>query len=213
MLRIGKRGEGKFKRISWDEAINLLSEKLKYTINNYGNEAIYYQYGTGTTGANISGRNACKRFLSTIGGHLNYHGDYSSGQITAMQPFIYGNAKASLLDQIKHSDLVVMFGHNIAETRMSGGGQVNEMFNALAQSKARVIIIDPRRSESVVGFNAQWMPIIPGTDAALVAGIIYDLLEKDRIDEAMLTKYCIGWNAETLPDEAPLFSDYKSYIL
>ncbi len=213
MLRIGKRGEGKFKRISWDEAINLLSEKLKYTINNYGNEAIYYQYGTGTTGANISGRNACKRFLSTIGGHLNYHGDYSSGQITAMQPFIYGNAKASLLDQIKHSDLVVMFGHNIAETRMSGGGQVNEMFNALAQSKARVIIIDPRRSESVVGFNAQWMPIIPGTDAALVAGIIYALLEKDRIDEAMLTKYCIGWNAETLPDEAPLFSDYKSYIL
>ena len=213
MLRIGKRGEGKFKRISWEEAINLLADKLKYTIDKYGNEAIYYQYGTGTTGANISGRSACKRFLSTIGGHLNYHGDYSSGQITAMQPFIYGNAKASLLDQIKHSDLVVMFGHNIAETRMSGGGQVNEMFNALAQSKARVIIIDPRRSESVVGFNAQWMPIIPGTDAALVAGIIYALLEKDRIDEAMLTKYCIGWNAETLPDEAPLFSDYKSYIL
>jgi anaerobic dimethyl sulfoxide reductase subunit A len=213
MRRIGKRGEGKFKRISWDEAIDLLAEKLKYTIDRYGNEAIYCQYGTGTIGANIAGRSACKRFLSTIGGFLNYHGDYSSGQITAMQPFIYGNAKASLLDQIKHSDLVVMFGHNVAETRMSGGGQVSELFNALSQSKARVIIIDPRRSESVVGYHAEWVPIIPGTDAALVAGMVYALLEADRVDEAMLNQYCVGWSADTLPDSAPPFSDYKSYIL
>lgn len=213
MLRIGKRGEGKFKRISWDQAINLLADKLKYTINQYGNEAIYYQYGTGTTGANLSGRNVCKRFLSSIGGFLNYHGDYSSGQITAIQPYIYGNAKDSLLDQIKHSDLVVMFGHNVAETRMSGGGQVTELFNALAQSNARVIIIDPRRSESVVGYNAEWIPIIPGTDAALVAAIGYALLEEDKIDEAMLNRYCVGWNADSLPDSAPPFSDYKSYIL
>ncbi|MDF7670919.1 hypothetical protein PT276_06880 [Orbaceae bacterium ESL0721] len=62
----------------------------------------------------------------TIGGYLNYHGDYSSGQITAIRPYVYGSANDSLLDQIKHSDLVVMFGHNIAETRMSGGGQVTE---------------------------------------------------------------------------------------
>ncbi|OTQ31107.1 dimethyl sulfoxide reductase subunit A [Gilliamella apicola] len=213
MLRVGKRGEGKFKRISWEEAINLLADKLKYTIDKYGNEAIYYQYGTGTTGANIPGRNACKRFLNTIGGFLNYHGDYSSGQITAIQPYIYGNAKESLLDQIKHSDLVVMFGQNIAETRMSGGGQVTELFNALSQSKARVIIIDPRRSESVVGYDAEWIPIIPGTDAALVAAIGYALLEEDRIDDEMLNRYCVGWNADSLPDTAPPFSDFKSYIL
>ncbi|OCG23633.1 dimethyl sulfoxide reductase subunit A [Gilliamella sp. wkB108] len=213
MVRIGKRGEGKFKRISWDEAINLLADKLKYTIEKYGNEAIYYQYGSGTTGANISGRNACKRFLSTIGGFLNYHGDYSSGQISAIRPFVYGYATDSLIDQIKHSDLVVMFGHNVAETRMSGGGQVTELFHALEQSKARVIIIDPRHSESVVAYNAEWIPIVPGTDAALVAAIIYALLEQDRIDDNMLNQYCVGWNADSLPDSAPAFSDYKSYIL
>lgn len=213
MLRVGKRGEGKFKRISWDEAINLLTDKLKYTINTYGNEAIYYQYGTGTTGANVSGRNACNRFLSTIGGYLNFHGTYSSAQVNTIRPFIYGTANDSLLDQIKHSDLVVMFGHNIAETRMSGGGQVTELYHALEQSNARVIIIDPRRSESVVAYHSEWIPIIPGTDAALVAAIGYTLLEENRIDEAMLNKYCVGWSAETLPDSAPPNSDYKSYIL
>ncbi len=213
MQRIGKRGEGKFKRISWAQAIDLLAEKLNDTITRYGNEAIYYQYGTGTTGANLSGRSCCRRFLSTLGGYLNYHGDYSSGQISAIRPFLFGHAKESLLDQIKHADLVVMFGHNIAETRMSGGGQVTELYHALEQSHARVIMIDPRLNESVVAYNATWIPIIPGTDAALVAAIAYALLEEDRIDDEMLNQYCVGWNADSLPDSAPPFSDYKSYLL
>lgn len=53
MKRVGKRGEGKFERISWDEATSIIADKLKYTIDTYGNEAIYYQYGTGSTGANL----------------------------------------------------------------------------------------------------------------------------------------------------------------
>lgn len=47
MVRVGKRGEGKFKKISWDEATTIIAEKLKYTIDKYGSDAIYYQYGTG----------------------------------------------------------------------------------------------------------------------------------------------------------------------
>ena len=53
MKRVGKRGEGKFQRISWDEATTIIADKLKYTIEEYGNEAIYYQYGSGSTGANL----------------------------------------------------------------------------------------------------------------------------------------------------------------
>lgn len=59
-----------------------------------------------------------------------------------------------------------MFGQNIAETRMSGGGQITETFDALRQSGAKVVIVDPRRTDSVSAFNATWLPINPGTDAA-----------------------------------------------
>ncbi|WP_438879519.1 molybdopterin-dependent oxidoreductase, partial [Bacillus cereus group sp. Bce015] len=45
MKRVGERGEGKFKRISWDEATTIVAEQLQRVINTYGNEAIYYQYG------------------------------------------------------------------------------------------------------------------------------------------------------------------------
>lgn len=77
LLRTGKRGEGKFKRISWDEATTIVAQKLRSTIDTYGNEAIYYQYGSGSTGANLQGRNACKRLLSQLGGFLDQHGTYS----------------------------------------------------------------------------------------------------------------------------------------
>ncbi|WP_392562382.1 DMSO/selenate family reductase complex A subunit [Orbus sturtevantii] len=217
MLRIGKRGEGKFKRISWDEATDILASKLRYTIDTYGNEAIYNQYGTGNTGANLSGTHMCARLLNILGGYVNYHGTYSSAQIRTIQPYLFGNGQdsqlQSLLDQIKHADLVVMFGHNIAETRMSGGGQVSELYHALSQSNAKIIMIDPRCNESVIAYNADWIPIKPGTDAALVAAIGYVLIEKNLIDEAMLAKYCVGWSADSLPENAPKNSDYKSYLL
>lgn len=212
-VRVGQRGEGKFKRISWDEATTLLAEKLKHTVETYGNEAIYYQYGSGTTGANLQGRNACKRFLSLYGGYLDQHGTYSTAQINSIFPYVYGATVESLLAEIENSDLVLMFGQNLAETRMSGGGQYYETLNALEKSNARVIIIDPRRTDSISALNAEWIPILPGTDGALVAGIIYTMIQEGLTDETFLRQYCVGWDKQTLPESAPSNASYKDYIL
>lgn len=213
MLRVGKRGEGKFKRISWDEATTLVAEKLKETVEKHGNESIYYHYGSGSTGANLQGRNACKRLLNLYGGYLEQHGTYSTAQISTVSPYIFGGTLVSLMAEIKHSDLVVMFGHNLAETRMSGGGQFYETLHALEQSQAKVIIIDPRRTDSVTTLNAEWIPIYPGTDGALVAGIIYTMIQEGLTDEDFLANYCIGWDEKTLPASAPNNGAYKDYIL
>lgn len=213
MKRIGKRGEGKFKRISWDEATTIIADKLRHTIDTYGNEAIYYQYGSGSTGANLHGRSACKRLLNLLGGYLEQHNTYSTAQIGRVEPFVYGKPQGSYMAQIKHSDLVVMFCQNIAETRMSGGGQVQELYRALEQSQAKVIIIDPRRTDSVVGLNAEWLPIRPGTDAALVAAIGHTLIKEDMADDEFINKYAVGWDESTLPASAEKNASYKSYIL
>lgn len=213
LLRTGKRGEGKFKRISWDEATTIVAQKLRSTIDTYGNEAIYYQYGSGSTGANLQGRNACKRLLSQLGGFLDQHGTYSTAQINGVIPYVYGKLDDSLLSEIANSDLVVMFGHNIAETRMSGGGQFYETLKALEKSQAKVIIIDPRRTDSVTTLGAEWIPIYPGTDGALVAAIIHTLIKEQLTDEAFLAKYCVGWDSQTLPESAPKNGSYKDYIL
>ncbi|MDV5169294.1 DMSO/selenate family reductase complex A subunit [Photobacterium rosenbergii] len=220
MKRVGKRGEGKFKRISWDEATTMVASELRRIIDSYGNEAIYYQYGSGTTGANLQGRNTCRRLLNLAGGYLNAHNTYSEGQLNTIQPYVFGQAgniygteQQSLFSEIKNSDLVVMFGQNLAETRMSGGGQIAEIYHALEQSNAKVILIDPRRTDSVTAFAGEWLPIRPGTDAALVAAIGHTLIKEDLVDEEMLNRYAVGWDENTLPESAPENSSYKSYIL
>ena len=213
MKRVGKRGEGKFQRISWDEATTIIADKLKYTIEEYGNEAIYYQYGSGSTGANLLGRNANKRFLNTIGGFLEQHGTYSTAQISTVEPFVYGSGQGSLISNIAHSDLVVMFCQNLAETRMSGGGQIAEVFEALKRSNAKVIIIDPRMSDSSIAFDAEWIPIKPGTDAALVAALGHTLIVEGLADDDFINRYTVGWDASTLPDSAAENASYKDYIL
>jgi len=54
MKRVGKRGEGKFQQISWQEAFDTVAAKLKELIAKYGNESIYINYGTGTLGGTIA---------------------------------------------------------------------------------------------------------------------------------------------------------------
>ena len=216
MLRVGKRGDGRFKRISWDEATTLIADNIKKNINKYGNESIYLNLGTGASG-NIHGRTALRRMFSSAGGYLNYHNTYSDAQISQSQHYVYGNGVAtalgSPLTQIRNSDLVVLFGHNLAETRMSGGGEIKGMLDALAKSDAKVIIIDPRKTDSSIAYNAEWLPIRPGTDGALVAALVHEMLRAELIDESEIDRYAVGFSEASLPEGAPRHSSYKSYVL
>lgn len=67
MKRVGKRGEGKFERISWDEAIDTIAKNLKHVIDTYGNESVYVHYASGVYA--ITGRTAA-RLMNCLGGYL-----------------------------------------------------------------------------------------------------------------------------------------------
>lgn len=215
MKRVGKRGEGKFERISWDEALDTVADNLKKTIDQYGNEAIHLLYGSGTyqmvSGARMAGTS--RRFLNLIGGFLDFYGTYSTAQISCAAPYTFGGSPGSYFSQTENSRLVVLFGNNPMVTRTSGGGEGYELQEGLRNSRARVIIIDPRYNDSSLGNEDEWVPIRPGTDAALVEGIAYVLITENLVDQAFLDQYCVGYDASTLPASAPANSDYKSYIL
>ena len=212
MKRVGKRGEGKFKRISWEEATALVASELKRVIEKYGNEAVYYNYQTGAY-YQTQGTPAWRRLLNLTGGYLNYHNSYSDAQILAATPYSQCEYVGSHFSEIAHADMVLFFGVNLSETRMSGGGQVEEMRRALAASQAKVVIVDPRYTDSVVTEHAQWLPLRPTTDGALVAGLAYTLITEGLVDEAMVNRYCVGYDTSTLPTSAPANASYKDYIL
>ncbi|WP_411754573.1 DMSO/selenate family reductase complex A subunit [Serratia sp. (in: enterobacteria)] len=218
MLRVGKRGEGKFKRISWDEAFDLIGANLQRIIKEYGNEAIYLNYGTGTLGGTVARswpplNSPVARLMNCVGGYLNHYGTYSTAQISCAMPYTYGGGDGNSISDVENSKLVVMFGNNPAETRMSGGGITYQLEQARERSNARMIIIDPRYTDTAAGREDEWIPIRPGTDAALVAGLAHVLISEELVDQPFLDKYCVGYDEKTLPAGAPANGHYKAYIL
>lgn len=216
MKRVGKRGEGKFERISWDEALDTIANNLQRVVKDYGNEAVYINYSSGIVGGNITrsspSGSAVMRLMNCYGGSLNQYGTYSTAQIACAMPYTYGTNDGNSTSDIENSKLVVMFGNNPAETRMSGGGITYYLEQARERSNARMIVIDPRYTDTAAGREDEWIPIRPGTDAALVAGIAWVLIDENLVDQPFLDKYCVGYDEKTLPEDAPANGHYKAYI-
>lgn len=219
MMRIGARGEGKFKRITWDEAFTEIANNITRIKKDYGNEAIYLNYGTGTLGGTVTkswppGGSLIARLMNLNGGYLNHYGDYSTAQIAEGLNHTYGGFAANNSpSDLENTKLIVQFGNNPAETRMSGGGVIHHFMEGKAKSNARMIVVDPRYTDTAGGREDQWIPIRPGTDTAFVAAMAYVMIKEELVDQAFLDKYCVGYDEKTLPESAPANSDYKSYIL
>ncbi|MGF1786393.1 dimethyl sulfoxide reductase subunit A [Photobacterium swingsii] len=219
MKRVGKRGEGKFKRISWDEAYNEITNSINSIKKEYGNEAFYLNYGTGTLGGTVTkswppGSTLIARLMNLTGGYLNHYGDYSTAQIAKGLSYTYGGwANGNSFSDTENSKLIVQFGNNPAETRMSGGGLIHHLIESKEKSNAKMIMIDPRYNDTAAGREDQWIPIKPGTDAAFISAMAHVMIKEDLVDQPFLDKYCVGYDEKTLPASAPANSDYKSYIL
>ena len=135
-------------------------------------------------------------------------GGFNYGAVRSNNPGV-----GSYMSQIRNAKLYVTFGNNPAVTRASGGGQSWELAEALRLGKARMVVIDPIRTDTLAGRDAEWVPIRPGTDAALAAGMAYVMIRENLVDQAFLDTYCVGYDEKTLPASAPKGADYKSYIL
>lgn len=211
-----KRSEGKFEEISWEEALDTVAEKLRYTIDTYGNEAIYKNYGSGVWNAHLGYSGGWHRLFNLLGGSLGYYGNYSYLQISQCTKYHYGSPDEqisnSFEDSVENSKLLVLWGNNPQETRMSGGG-LTFVSNYARKAGLRIIVIDPRYSDSAAVLADQWIAPRPGTDAALVAGIAHVLIKENLVDQAFLDRYCVGFDEEHMPEGVPANNSYKSYIL
>ena len=213
-----KRGEEQWEEISWDQALDEITDKMKEIKAEYGNEAFYINYGTGVLGSTM----ACSwppdatpfaRLMNTWGGYLDHYSDYSTTEITQAYPYFYGDwVDSNSFDDAANAKLQVMFGNNPLETRMSGGGQLAVTQMTRKEHGIRTIVIDPRLSETAVALGDDWVPIRPGTDAALVAGMIHVMISEDLQDQKFLDKYCVGFDEDTLPKGAEPNSSYRSYL-
>lgn len=241
MKRTGARGSGEFEEISWDEAIDTIAEALQHTIETYGNEAIYPIYATGMY--SCTGKQPGFRLLGLLGGYVNQGYDYSTHMLQCVMPYMYGSSTyldedgnhvtlgvpatafspydatnaSSFSEAERASDLIVMFGNSPAETRMGGANAIwdyTKAKEAVEDRGGRVIHIDYRLNETAAQSPRDWIPIRPGTDAALCSAIAHEWIENGQVDKEFLDRYCVGYDDDTMPDSAKgQNKSYKDYIM
>jgi len=211
MKRVGKRGEGLFERISWEEALDAIASHTKDIMDTYGPEAIYLQYATGNAGK-TSEEVWMQRLLGLYGGYLNYYGTYSSACTNIATPYTYGtvNTGSSREDWV-NSKLIILMGFNPAAT--IHGTNTAYYLKKAKVAGAKIICIDPLYSDTAIALADQWIPIRPTTDSALLDAMAYVMITENLQDQQFLDTYCWGFDEEHMPAGIPRGNSYKSYIL
>lgn len=211
MKRVGKRGEGKFERISWDEALDTITNQIKRVKEKYGNGAFYVPYGTGSYNQ-TNGRQTAARLFNMIGGSLGFYNSYSWAAISKATPYVFGTAVTGNQRQDwVNSKYIIMWSWNPCEMR---DGTNSEYFLKKAKENgAKIICIDPRMSLSAVSLADEWIPIRPGTDVALMSAMAYVMITENLYDAEFVKKYCIGFDHTQMPAGTEGIESYKDYIL
>jgi anaerobic dimethyl sulfoxide reductase subunit A len=203
------RGKDEWVRISWDEAIDIVSSEMKKVLDQYGTRGIL-STGYADIGDTYFDQFEC--LLNALGGA--FHNDWATvslGSWPLVELFMCGgvfDAPDSLA--IMESDLHLLFGCNWQANK--GGNTAWQLYNA-KQKGGKVIIIDPWLNQTAQGLADQWVAVRPGTDTALVLGMAYHMIENNLHDQDYLDKYCVGFDAEHMPEGAPLEDNFKDYVL
>lgn len=212
MKRTGKRGEGKFKRITWEEAIETIASEVKRIGDQYGPESRYVNYASGQSWGLHGGDNAARKLLALTGGFLDYYNDYSSGAGNIATPFTYGtNNSGSSFDNLLHSKYIILWGQNPAEMIFST--PYREYLMQAKQNGAKIIVIDPRYTDTAIAFADEWIPILPTTDNAMMDAMAYVIVTEKLHDQAFLDKYCIGFDKGHMPEGVSNLESLRSYLL
>lgn len=211
LKRTGKRGEGKFERISWDEAYTIMHTQISSAIEKYGNSSIYVPYGTGSYN-NTNGRWPVARFMNMIGGSLGFYNSYSWACINTATPYVFGTLETGNQRQDwMNSKYILMWGWNPAE--MKDGTNSDYFIKKAREHGAKTVCIDPRMSMSAVSLADEWVPIRPGTDTAMMSAMAWVIITEKLTDTDFVKRACVGFDKSQMPPGYENEESYSDYIL
>lgn len=195
--RVGERGKGEFKRISWDEALDMVAGEIKRVRNTYGPAAmLYIQSGGDVTW--LHNRKTIDRLLCMSGGYSRDWGWLSHDGLLYAMAATYGTfTEGSMREDLLHSRMIIMWGWDPATTIQETN--CSWYIAQVKESGARIISVDPRYTESAAAFARQWIPIRPGTDVAALVAMAHVIIAGNLQDQVFLDKYTVGF---------PKFKDY-----
>jgi len=200
LRRVGPKGSYEFQRISWDEAFDLIVERLERLKAEHGPEAAAIYTGRGSFELSL-----CDIFqpkgvaVSSASSVLFPFGSPNTLGVGALcyvsfamiAPHVtFGEMYISMDTDIEQAQLIVVWGANPAT---DSPPLAHEQIKRARARGAEVVVIDPRRTETARQTGAEWIPLRPGTDGALALGLIQVLIEEELFDAAFVSEWTLGW--------------------
>jgi anaerobic selenocysteine-containing dehydrogenase len=187
LRRVGAKGEGRFERISWDDALDLIAGRFAAAIDRHGAESIWPFVGTGTLGF-LQGCDAGGTRLFHALGASRHHVDICSPAGHAGMSYTTGSAAGMNPEDLAHSGLIVLWGTNTLTTNL----HLWPFVTAGRERGADLVVVDPVRTRTAARAD-QHVQLRPGTDAALAFGLMAELVRLGACDEDYLERRTLGW--------------------
>jgi len=185
MKRTGRKGEGKFERISWEQALAEIAEQIRSRTTAYGTDSILQYDYAGTMG--LIQRYFPSRFFNVIGASRITHTICSRAGDKALE-IVYGSSLGMLPDEIEKCRLVVIWGMNTAWSSPHG----YELLKKAHKRGTKIYVIDPIKTPTAeMGIHLQ---IKPTTDAAMALGCINHIIDNRLYNEEYVKLNTTGFD-------------------
>lgn len=201
-----RRGRDAFVSMSWHAVLDLLGKELARVRDGFGPAAIFGgSYGWASAGRFHHAQSQVHRFLNTAcGGYVKSVNSYSSGSSQVLIPHIIGDYEGMTKRNVtweqiaEHSEIVLAFGGMALKNSMVSGGGVSRHVERGAIKRAAergcdFVLVSPLRADLPDEAKAEWLSCVPGSDTALMMGIVHTLVVEGRHDRAFLERYTVGW--------------------
>lgn len=196
----GPRGSGRFRKASWDEALDLIANRLVDIRRRRGANAVLAMGGAGSTGAFHDSGAQLARFLNALRpacagpeeAATFLSSSYSNGAARFVLPYLYGAAYGESgfdASTVLEAKLIVLWGANPLEARL--GAELDAYLREAAARDVPIVCVDPRYTMSARELGAEWLPIRPGTDAALMLALLREFYALG-VDRARVRELAVG---------------------
>ena len=200
LKRSGARGSGEFTRVSWDEALDTIAGEMKRVRDTYGPASILF-FCSMADAHSLHHERTINRLLCQFGGYTAPWGSISTEGAIFATGVTYGTLRVSesMLEDFLNSRLIIMWGWNPAVTIQ--GTNTSWYLARAREGGTKIISVDPRYTDSTALFADQWIPIRPGTDAAVLVAMANVIIREDLQDQYFLDTYTVG------------FDKFRDYVL
>jgi thiosulfate reductase / polysulfide reductase chain A len=182
LKRVGKRGEGKWKRISWDEALDEIAEKLKAVRDSGHPEEFAFHQGRQRS------KDALKRFLDAFGTKTQLsHRSLCSGNRRAANLTGLWESDWDLND-VEHSKYILNFGSNVFEAHQGHVPFASRVQRGRFENGAKLVTFDVRMSNTAGGSD-EWHSPFPGTDGAIALAMCNVIISRNLHDEQFIQRW------------------------